>query len=213
MGGEYIASMKSPAVAHLVDENNRWVLHWIPADHFLKNEAKKIQPLPTDFTVEQRLTFKTQKEAVEYLHSNGIEVHNDFTHWGTELYDAWLCAHWHFGLWEDHWRWIDWDNDNWLTHWGLCSAFKIQKLDEFWTEGATVGFDYYFNGSVNSIKSYREYYRKYFPNSSFNIDREDGNSINYKDWAKKNIEALHKQDAYKNNLIPADILEKFYNVF
>ena len=217
MGGEYICSMKLHN-RELFDkiwltDNNRWQAEAFTGPYypFLVSEAQKLQSLPNEFIAEQRLTFKTQKEAFDYLYKHGKNIQENYVFKEPKLNNAWLMAHWHFGLWEDHWRWIDWDNDNWLTHWSICSGFKISINYDNWFGNNKLDFGY-FRGTINCIKTYREYYRKHFPNNSFNIDKEDGESVNYKDWAKKNIEALHNQDAYKNNIIPDEILETFYNV-
>jgi len=229
MGGEYISVSKSSMTdTDLVNEDNRYFGVTFPQHPFLSSKATELPPLPGEFISEQRLTFKTQQEGFDYLCNFGQDPYFGGRDLGRpELNNAWLFAHWHFGVWEDHWRWIDWDNDNWPTHWSICSGFKHGKLNKHWfkqdptvkliegsikkSHGHARTFDY-FNGGIDNIKKYREYYRKHFPNNSFNIDREDGESVNYKDWAKTNIQALHKQYAYKKNIISDEILKKFYNV-
>ena len=188
---------------------NRWNSFWFP-DNFLSTKAGGLQSLPNEFvSPHQRMVFKTQKEIIDFLYKHNKQPSEFLKE--LLLDGAWLSTHWHFGVWEDHWRWIDWDNDNWITHWIICSAMK----------DTSPGFKFYpvdkdYCGDNNEdrkkIKLYREYYRKHFPNNSFNIDRKDGKSVNYSRWAKMNIEALHNTNAYKNNIIDKKVLDEFKSV-
>jgi len=233
MGGEYIACMKTPksyrpdlltkhGLMTSFTDTNKWVSCGFPREDFLRERVMGLQSLSKEYTPEQRLTFKTQKEAFDYLYKIGLDPHKTPPYTEPLLNNAWLSVHWHYGLWEDHWKWVDWDNDDWIYHWGICHNWKFKNRDEDWTKLDDISYNNannnpnWLHDHINWFRlqttRYKEYFNKHFPNNGFNIDRKDGELIDYKGWARNNLKALEGQDFYKQGLVPDYYLKKFKSV-
>lgn len=225
-GGEYITVCynnqdldKDYSFSKRAPGRNRYSCHnGFPGHNILFEESCKMPKKIGEWTDECRLNFNSEQELKNYLDEKDPEgdwrqktgdpdsdkVVRKFPvgEFGTKeevLVDnpVWFPTHYDYGLFrEPVYKWLDFNDSYWLTHWFLSLTFKCDtsitpdKMNSLFLE---------FNVK-NPDKSwhidrwiYRNYYNQKFPESRISVD--DANfrkEVDYIGWAEKNLEAIEK---------------------